>query len=44
MKLALKVAVILIGIPLGSYVMLWAVLGLMWLFEFPWAYNSNWHW
>jgi hypothetical protein len=45
MKSAIKLAgIVLIVIPIGTYVLLWALLGLAWWFEFPWAYSSNWHW
>lgn len=45
MKCALKLgAIVLIGIPIGIYVFLWALAALQWWFEFPWAYSSNWHW
>jgi len=37
-------AIILIGIPIGSYAMLWAIVGLMWWFQFPWWFSWNWHW
>lgn len=45
MKAALKLAAfILIGIPIGAYALAWALVGLQWWFEFPWALNWNWHW
>ena len=45
MKPAIKfAAIVLIGIPIGTYALLWALVGVAWWFEFPWAYSSNWHW
>lgn len=45
MRTATKIAaIVFVGLPIGAYALAWALVGLAWWFEFPWAFSWNWHW
>lgn len=38
-RAVLKALCVIALIPFGAYVLLWALCGLMWLFDFPWPFE-----